>query len=222
MRSIEPPGQFATAAEVLASQAAFDKRRPYNFTPLTKRDTGGYQRLKGPALAGLARCVNTPKSMRLPHTRPTTTCNSGSPCACGKTVTVTPDQSPRERMPAAWGTTDWAAAYHRRSAIESTNAEAKTHRLDIGRGFTRVFGTVRNTLLSAFAFAGMNVRMIRDWHAKRRLADPWAVYLSEPDLGDDGGSIKKTRTRRRTATLNDLLDHPPPGSDVRSETEDLT
>ncbi len=58
------------------------------------------------------------------------------------------------------------------SAIESTNAEAKIHRLDIGRGFTRVFGTVRNTLLVAFAFAGMNDRMIRDWHAGRRLADP--------------------------------------------------
>jgi len=133
-----------------------------------------------------------------------------------RTVTVTPDQSPRERMPAAWGTTDWAAGYHRRSAIESTNAEAKTHRLDIGRGFTRVFGTVRNTLLTAFAFAGMNVRLLRDWHAKRRLPDPWAVHLEEPDLGD-GPTPKSTRTKRRSRTLTDLLDHPPPDGEVKSE-----
>ncbi len=159
--------------------------------------------------------------MRMSHTRPTTACSAGSQCACSKTVTIGFDQSPRERQSQPWGTSDWAAAYHRRSAIESTNAEAKTHRLDIGRGFTRVFGVVRNALLVAFAFAGINVRMIRDWHAGRRLADPWAVYLSETDLGDGGGIIKKTRTRRRTWTLTELLDRPPPGSEVKSVSEDL-
>ncbi len=221
MRDLTPPGQFATIDQAQESQAAFDRRRAFAFTPLTKRDKDGYQRFKGPALAGLVRCVNLPRSMRLSHTRPTTACSQGWECACSKTVTIGPDKSARERQPQPWGTSDWAAAYHRRSAIESANAEAKTHRLDIGRGFIRVFGTVRNTLLVAFAFAGMNVRMIQDWHAGRRLADPWAVYLSETDLGDGGGIIKETRTRRRTGTLTELLDRPPPGREVKSVSEDL-
>lgn len=47
--------------------------------------------------------------------------------------------------------------------------------MGIRRGFTRVFGTVRNTLLVAFVLTGMNVRMLRDWHAKRHLGDPWPL-----------------------------------------------
>jgi hypothetical protein len=35
-----------------------------------------------------ARCTNTPASMRMPHTIPTTSCAPGESCGCGKTVTV--------------------------------------------------------------------------------------------------------------------------------------
>lgn len=220
LRSLTPPGAYATTADAEAAQADFDRRRAYAFTPLTKRDPDGYQRLKGPALAGQVRCPNVPRSLRLAHTRPTTNCSQSAACACGKTVTITPQDSPRERMPQPWGTTDWAAAYYRRSAIESTNAELKNHRLDIGKGFTRVFGVVRNTLLCAFAFAGMNVRMIRDWHALRHLPDPWAVQLGEADLAHGAAALraKKTRARRRTRTLPELLGDPPP--DIRDGTGD--
>lgn len=223
MRTLPGPGRNANAEEKLELRAAFDRRQAYAFTPLAKRDKDGYQRLKGPALAGLVRCVNRPQSMRLPHTRPATSCTSSSQCACSKTVTIGPGQSARERQPRPWGTTDWAIAYGRRSAIESGNAELKTHRLNIRRGFTRVFGAVRNTLLIAFAIAGMNVRLLREWHSVRRLADPRAFYLSEADLADGGGPIhgKHTRARRRDETLPELIAHPPPDSQGQALPEDL-
>ncbi|MFE5664989.1 hypothetical protein ACFQ7W_13790 [Streptomyces niveus] len=59
------------------------QRAAYAFTPHSRPETDGYQRFKGPALAGHLRCPNHPRSMRLPHTRPTTTCPPGAECACG-------------------------------------------------------------------------------------------------------------------------------------------
>lgn len=210
MKVIAPPPRFPSTDQKTAAQAEFDRRKAYAFTAMSKRDTDGYQRLKGPALAGHVRCPNVPKSMRLPYDRPTTTCVIGEPCACGKTVTVSPDMSPRERQTHAWGTTDWATAYYRRSAIESTNAEIKTHRMNLRRGFTRVFGTIKNTLLFAFALAGANVMILRTWHAVRNIPDPWAAALGETDLGDGANiNTRSTRTRRRTHTYADIGVAPP-------------
>lgn len=207
-------GKTPTAEEKIAAQKRFDLRMPYQYTPLTARDTDGYQRLKGPARAGLVRCPNMPRSMRLSHTRPTTNCVAGQPCGCGSTVTIGPDNFPRERQKAAWGTTDWARNYYRRSAIESTNAELKVHRLSLHRGAIRTFGLTRHTLLLGLAIAGMNVRLLREWHARRRLPDPWALHLNEDDTGCGPSITTKTRARRRTAALQDLLGQPPPGSNA--------
>lgn len=208
MRDLHRPSINASTDDRRRIADAFDQRKPFQFIPLTKRDTDGYQRFKGPAVAGHVRCPNNPKTMRLPYSVPTTACVKGEPCACGKTVTITPDMYPRERQEAAWGSTDWVSAYYRRVGIESFNAELKTHRLDLRRGFTRVFGRVKNTVLLAFAFAGVNVRILAAWHAKRRLADPWGLALGEPVPPPP--TAPKTRTRRRTRTYTDLAP-PDPG-----------
>ena len=214
MKKIAPPPLFSKPEETAAARAAFDRRQAYAFTALSKRDTDGYQRLKGPALAGHVRCPNVPKSMRLSYDHPTTTCVKGEPCACGRTVTIAPDMYPRERQTHPWGTTDWAAAYYRRTAIESTNAELKTHRSSFRRGFTRVFGTIKNTMLFAFAIAGTNVMQLRAWHAVRRIPDPWAVALRETDLGDgadiETATVRARRQARRTHTYTNIGVAPPP------------
>lgn len=190
-----------------ALRARYDARAAYAFTPHSHPDNDGYQRFKGPARAGKLRCPNYPPSMRLPHTRPTTSCAPGTDCACGKTLTLPPDAMPWTRQRTLWGTTDWAADYGRRAAIESGNAEAKTHRLHLDRGFTRVMGTTKNSVLIAFALAGLNHVLLRDWHAKRRRPDPWATHLGEPEPAP--AAAKRTRARRRTATLTTLAGTPP-------------
>lgn len=216
MRDLHRPGINTRTEDRRRIANAFDQRKPFQFMPLTKRDADGYQRFKGPAVAGHVRCPNTPKTMRLPYSVPTTACVKGEPCACGKTVTITPDMYPRERQDAAWGSTDWVTAYYRRVGIESFNAELKTHRLDLRRGFTRVFGRVKNAFLLAFAFAGVNVRILAAWHAKRRLSDPWGVALGEP--APTPPTAPKTRTRRRTRTYTDLAP-PDPGDPDQPDIE---
>ncbi|MFD8917643.1 hypothetical protein ACFV0Y_07470 [Streptomyces sp. NPDC059569] len=136
--------------------ARYDQRAAYAFTPHSRPDTDGYQSFKGPALAGHLRCPNHPTSMRLPHTRPTSTCRPGAECACGRTVTLSPDVMAWARQRTVRGTNAWAADYGRRAAVESGNAEIRTHRLHMDRGSTRVFGTTKNSILIAFALAGLN------------------------------------------------------------------
>ncbi|WP_159043308.1 hypothetical protein [Streptomyces sp. NBRC 110028] len=93
--------------------------------------------------------------MRLPHTIPLSNCRPGEDCACGKTITLSPDEMAWTRQRNIWGTATWATDYGRPAAVESGNAEIKTHRLHMDRGFTRVFGTTKNSVLLAFALVGL-------------------------------------------------------------------
>ncbi len=90
------------AAEKARRREAFDAREPYRFVPHAKRDTNrGTQRFRGPAVDGhpfKVRCPNTPASMRMPHTIPTTTCTPGEPCGCGKTITIHDSELERDRQ----------------------------------------------------------------------------------------------------------------------------
>ncbi|MFI6289026.1 hypothetical protein ACIBCM_30495 [Streptomyces sp. NPDC051018] len=197
-------------ADKQALRARYEQRAAYAFTPHTRPDTDGYQRFKGPAVAGHLRCPNYPRSLRLPHTHPTSTCTPGTACACGKTVTLPPDTMPWTHQRTPWGTTAWAADYGRRSTVESSNAEIKTHRLHMDRGFTRVFGTTKNTLLIAFALAGLNHTLLRAWHAKRHHPDPWAIHTGE-EPAEQTLPRPRTRARRRETSLDALISGTPPG-----------
>ncbi|MDM8085125.1 hypothetical protein QUV83_10145 [Cellulomonas cellasea] len=120
--------------------------------------------------------------MRLGYDRPTTTCKAAYtepttgktvvPCGCSKTVTVSFDDYARERQDELFGTTDWAASYGRRTAIEALNSELRTHR-------------------------GMNIR--RDWHtmrgARRRISQPrhhrgLSARPARLDLTGGGGTTR--------------------------------
>ena len=80
----------------------FDRRRKYAFVPLAKPDPGpDSQRLKGPARAGRLRCRNVPESMRR-ESGPLTSCQRGTDCGCGVTVTIsaTGETRPGQTSPA--------------------------------------------------------------------------------------------------------------------------
>ncbi|WP_283959399.1 hypothetical protein [Streptomyces sp. 35G-GA-8] len=191
-------------------RARYDQRAAYAFTPHSRPGTDGYQRFKGPAVAGRLRCPDHPRSMRLPHTRPTSGCRPGDDCACGKTLTLGPDVIAWIRQRTVWGTTAWATDYGRRAAVESGNAEIKTHRLHMDRGFTRVLGTTKNSILIAFALAGLNHTLLRAWHTKRDLPDPW-VTLTGEEPGEQSIPGPRKRARRRETSLDALVSGTPPG-----------
>ncbi len=182
----------------VALQAKFDYRAAWAFSPLSKRDRDGYQRFKGPAIAGTVRSPRHPPSMRLPHDRPTSACTPDKPCGCAITVTVSPKEYPTARNPMPWGTTRWARSYYRRNGIESTFSELKANRFAFARGSIRGFGLARHTTLLAFALAGLNITLLKEWNENRGQRDPWAVKLGEPGMSRQA---PRRRKRRRTESI---------------------
>jgi hypothetical protein len=77
----------------------------------------------------------------------------------------------------------------RRQMVESANAALKGGYADLGRGFFRVFGLVKISVLVAFTLAAYNVDRIRSFEAKQ---------AEEADA-------PRRRATRRLGTLGALL-----------------
>lgn len=83
---------------------------------------------------------------------------------------------------------------------------APTGFVDVSRGFFRVFGVTKLTVMLAFSVAGFNVDRVRSFRAKDRLQDP-----HEPI---EYPSVPVTRAKRRKGIWADLVDEraqAPPG-----------
>ena len=218
LRRLSPPGLDRPREERERIRKMYDARRPYAFTPHSRIDPAtGSQRLKGPAMTGRLRCPNNPKSMRLPRSKPLAGCKPGT-CACGSIVTLPFGDDAHLRQVDAYGTSTHAASYARRVGIESVNADARVHRGHIGRAFTRVHGLAKTGILLTFAFAGLNVRILHDWHDARGMDDPWAVALGE---AEDTRPRQLLPRRRQRLTLRQRLtgnsDSPVTESDAETE-----
>jgi hypothetical protein len=93
-----------------------------------------------------------------------------------------------QRIP--FGTTAWRLSMGRRQVVESANAALKGTFADLSRGFFRVFGQTKITVLLGFTIAGYNLDRIRSFRAKQRAqqeANPKPV-------------------KRRRGTWNDLVE----------------
>lgn len=151
--------------EKLALAAEYDARAPFAYTPMGPPGKDGRRRFRGPALTGKVRCRNTPQSMREKATkgRPTTACQRGVACGCGKTVTLPLEVWSRGFQSPIYGTTKWLLSYDRRTAVEAGNAELKANRFKFVRGSIRVKGITKFSILMAFIVAALNMQMLRDW-----------------------------------------------------------
>ena len=72
-----------------------------------------------------------------------------------------------QRIP--FGTTAWRISMGRRQVVESVNAALKGAFVDLARGFFRVFGRVKMTVLLGFTLAAYNLDRIRSFRAKQAL-----------------------------------------------------
>lgn len=161
----------------------YEGREKFAYVAKTKpRKRGGIwqQELKGPALARRVRCVNYPKTYRDQRLAnlPETLCRPGNGCTCGKSITIK-EELLKSRQRSKFGTREWSADYGRRSLVENYNSMIRGDITDIRRGYTRVFGTVKNGLLMTFAMAAVNVLALRRWALRRLLQDPYSVALGE-------------------------------------------
>jgi len=90
----------------------------------------------------------------------------------------------------------------RRQVVESVNAALKGAFTDLGRGFMRVMGVAKMTVMLGFTLAAFNLDRIRSFRAKHALEEQgWPT--EKP---------KKTRAWRRVGTWSDVIEKtdPPP------------
>ena len=78
-----------------------------------------------------------------------------------------------QRIP--YGTTAWRISMGRRQVVESVNAALKGSFVDLNRGFFRVFGRVKTSVLLGFTLAAFNLDRIRSFRAKHGLEEGESV-----------------------------------------------
>jgi hypothetical protein len=88
----------------------------------------------------------------------------------------------------------------RRQVVESANAAIKGSFCDLSRGFFRVFGRIKMTVLLGFTVAAYNLDRIRSFKAKQ------AAMKEQP----------VTRAKHRLGTWRDLVSEPDEGVPARS------
>jgi hypothetical protein len=134
-----------------------------------------------PGKAGKLRCELCPLSEHYPADRPVV--GSPGPLAiapkcCRQVTIVVPGPvlvKLRQRDP--WRSPKWIDSYARRSAIEGIFGNLRSQSTqNIKRGFCRVVGLVKTSLMLAFEAVAANIRLLRKW-AKRfgRTLDPLCV-----------------------------------------------
>lgn len=162
LRHLKVASLSMSSAEKDALARQYDERATYAYLPMGRPNfQARTQRYRGPALRGVLRCPNVPASLRLRSDRnPTTSCEPGAVCGCGRTITLGPDDAFQTRQRHLWGTTKWRASYGRRNAVETANALVHTHYGRLVRGSIRVRGTVKNGLLAAIIISTVNIALL--------------------------------------------------------------
>ena len=191
------PPRGAGEAEVLACEAAFNRRARWRYVRHAGPDADGATRWRCPFCAGLLRSRQVPKTMRRSRTAPLEYLDTDR--CCDGVLTVQPAQLPlwQRLLP---GTTAWRISMGRRQVVESVNAAIKGAFVDLGRGFLRVMGRTKATVLLAFTVAGYNLDRVRAFRAKHRR--PASEVDDVPETAD---TPPATRGKRRRGTWVDLL-----------------
>ncbi len=196
LRDLPMPPQGASEAEKLEREAAFNQRSRWRMCRLAGPDADGATRWRCPFHGGLLKSRRFPKTMRGSNRLPLVTVPEAVDRCCTGTFSAMPAELHLwQRVP--YGTTARRVSMGRRQVVDSANAALKGGFVDMSRGFHRVFGLTKITVLVAFTVAGFNVDRVRSFRAKHRLADPEApVTYLEPVV---------TRAKRRTGTWGDLV-----------------
>jgi hypothetical protein len=104
--------------------------------------------------------------MRKSKTIPLVPVDEGCDHCCDGILTAMPADLPWwQRIP--FGTTAWRLSMGRRQVVESVNAALKGTFADLARGFMRVMGPTKMTILLGFTIAGFNLDRIRSYRAKK-------------------------------------------------------
>lgn len=199
LRDLRSPPRNRTRPSRQAYEARFNQRARWRFVRHAGPDAEGVTRWRCPFCAGLLRSRNVPKTMRRSRSAPLVGLPDGVQSCCSGILSAPPSELPLvQRIP--FGTTAWRTSMDRRQMVESVNAALKGGYTDLARGFFRVFGQVKISVLFAFTLAAFNVDRIRSFEAKRA----------------EAAAVPRRRAKRRLGTLGVLLASSPSAPEPRS------
>jgi hypothetical protein len=201
LRELPMPPRGASLEDKLAYEAAFNQRSRWRYVRHQGPDADGATRWRCPFCARLLRSRAFPKTMRRSRTTPLVEANRDR--CCSGTLTAQAAELPLwQRIPA--GTTAWRISMGRRQAAESANAALQGAFVDIGRGFLRVMGRLKTTVMLGFTIAAYNTDRVRAFRRKHRIA-----MAEEPAI--ELPPVVVRRAKRRAGTWRHLLgDQSPP------------
>ena len=173
LRDLTSPPRGATETEKLTYEAKFNQRARWRLVRHAGPDTDGVTRWRCPFCAGLLRSRKFPRTMRNSRRAPLVDLGDGVTECCTGILSVVPAElGLNQRIP--FGTTAWRISMGRRQVVESVNAALKGAYVDLARGFFRVFGQVKMTVLLGFTVAAYNLDRVRSFRAKHALEGPSA------------------------------------------------
>jgi hypothetical protein len=199
LRDLPAPPRGASEAEKEAYEARFNLRARWRMARHSAPDRDGATRWRCPFCAGFLRSRQFPRTMRWPVTVPLVAVAGGCERCCDGILTA-------QAVEMAWwqrvtyGTTAWRISMGRRQVVESVNAALKGAFTDLGRGFMRVMGLTKMTVMLGFTLASFNLDRVRSFRAKHHL----------DEAGRSTQRPKLTRAKRRTGTWADVIERPEP------------
>jgi hypothetical protein len=200
LRDLPVPPRGASEEEKLAYEAKFNQRARWRLTRHAGPDADGATRWKCPFRSGLLRSRSFPKTMR--HSRTAPLVETDTEHCCSGILTAMPVELPWWQS-ITFGTTAWRISMARRQVVESANSALKGAFADLSRGFFRVLGLVKTTVLLGFTLAAYNLDRIRSFKAKHGLDDD-AQMIERPE---------RRRAGRRSGTWAEITEAgpaPPP------------
>ena len=200
LRDLPAPPRGASEAEKIAYEAKFNQRARWRLVRHAGPDVDGVTRWRCPFCAGLLRSRQVPKTMRASRNSPLVRLRDGSTSCCSGILSVTPVELPlAQRIP--YGTTAWRISMGRRQVVESVNAALKGSFVDLNRGFFRVFGRVKTSVLLGFTLAAFNLERIRSFRAKHCLGEGESVQRVPNN--------PSPRRKRRRGTWAEIIEERP-------------
>jgi hypothetical protein len=148
----------------------------YKLSAICRPDQGGYIRVRCPAAAGKVRCALKPESLALSGDRPTVIPPDDDVdrrCCSQKTITVPPQVAAKTRQLHDYPSREHRLSYKRRTAAERTYASLSDPSVGgIRRGWCRLFGLAKNTLVYALAVSVRNMRIADAFEKRQKAKSP--------------------------------------------------
>jgi hypothetical protein len=166
LRDLVMPPRVARGPYRRCYEDKFNQRARWRLVRHARPDAAGFTRWRCPFCAGLLRSRKLPQTMRRSRRVPMVALPEGETCCCDGTLSAPAVELPlTQKIP--FGTTAWRISMNRRQVVESVNAALKGSFVDISRGFFRVFGRVKLSVLLGFTIAAYNLDRIRSFRAKQ-------------------------------------------------------